>query len=162
MSITMAHLLEVDIEKTLIFQGITLDIIGRNNSIQSSFGNKATRYGILSGCWDDDDERIMDVQQFVEKPTDDFAKEYLGVKNKKQETKYYATFGQYVLTPEVFEELDRVIKFGKPSEGAEYGLTAVIDTIRKKDGLVGFVPKGKCFDIGLPEEYRKTMIEFVQ
>ena len=25
----MAHLLEVDIEKTLIFQGITLDIIGR-------------------------------------------------------------------------------------------------------------------------------------
>lgn len=29
MSITMAHLLEVDIEKTLIFQGITLDIIGR-------------------------------------------------------------------------------------------------------------------------------------
>ena len=31
MSITMAHLLEVDIEKTLIFQGITLDIIGRMN-----------------------------------------------------------------------------------------------------------------------------------
>ena len=30
MSITMAHLLEVDIEKTLIFQGITLDIIGRS------------------------------------------------------------------------------------------------------------------------------------
>ena len=26
----MAHLLEVDIEKTLIFQGITLDIIGRH------------------------------------------------------------------------------------------------------------------------------------
>jgi len=26
----MAHLLEVDIEKTLIFQGITLDIIGRS------------------------------------------------------------------------------------------------------------------------------------
>jgi hypothetical protein len=28
MSITMAHLLEVDIEKILIFQGITRDIIG--------------------------------------------------------------------------------------------------------------------------------------
>ena len=27
----MAHLLEVDIEKTLIFQGITLDIIGKVN-----------------------------------------------------------------------------------------------------------------------------------
>ena len=34
----MAHLLEVDIEKTLIFQGITLDIIGRNHA------SKAIRY----------------------------------------------------------------------------------------------------------------------
>ena len=37
MSITMAHLLEVDIEKTLIFQGITLDIIGRYSSGSKGF-----------------------------------------------------------------------------------------------------------------------------
>ena len=119
-----------------------------------------SHYGILSGCWDDDCESMMDVRQFVEKPTDSFAREYLGVENKKKETKYYATFGQYVLTPEVFTELDRVIKFGKPSEGSEYGLTSVIETIREKDGIVGFVPKGKSFDIGLPHEYRNTVMAF--
>ena len=52
----------------------------------------------------------------VEKPTDDYAKEYLGVKNARKEKKYYATFGQYVLTPEVFEELDREIDFALPRE----------------------------------------------
>lgn len=117
-------------------------------------------YGVLSGCWDDSNEQVMDVQQFVEKPTNDYAKEYLGVENKRKETKYYATFGQYVLTPDVFAELDRLVKYGKPTEGTEYGLTAVIDIIRKKEGIVGFVPKGNCYDIGLPEEYKKTMLSF--
>lgn len=117
-------------------------------------------YGILAGQWEDEDESVMDVRDFIEKPTDDYAAEYLGVENKKKEKKYYATFGQYVLTPEVFDELDKAIKFGKPSEGSEYGLTAVLNTVRSKYGLCGFVPKGKCYDIGLPNEYRRTMIEF--
>ncbi|WP_022760443.1 sugar phosphate nucleotidyltransferase [Butyrivibrio sp. AD3002] len=122
--------------------------------------DEVAHYGILSGCWDDENESVMDVQRFVEKPTDDFAKEYLGVENRKKEKKYYATFGQYVLTPCLFEELDRLIKYGKPTEGTEFGLTAVLDSVREKYGLVGYIPKGKSFDIGLPEEYKKTMIAF--
>ena len=73
---------------------------------------------------------------------------------------YYATFGQYVLMPDVFDELDRMIKYGKPSEGTEFGLTSVLEKIMKKQGIYGFVPDGKCFDIGLPKEYKRTMIEF--
>ena len=96
----------------------------------------------------------------VEKPTDDYAKEYLGVRNKKGERKYYATFGQYVLTSEVFDELDKDINIGEPTEGTEFGLTAALDRVREKSGLLGFVPDGKSFDIGLPEAYRETMIEY--
>ena len=83
--------------------------------------------------------------------------------NAKGEIKYYATFGQYVLTPEVFEELDRQIRVvGKPSEGKEFGLTAALDNIREKHGLFGFVPDGESFDIGLPDAYRDTVWRFSQ
>ena len=40
-------------------------------------------------------------------------KNILGVKNAKGEQKYYATFGQYVLTPEVYEELESEITRGE-------------------------------------------------
>lgn len=117
-------------------------------------------YGILYGDWENKEETVMKVQTMKEKPTSDYAKEYLKVGKAKSEGNYYATFGQYVLTPEVFKELGKMIKSGEPSEGTEYGLTAVLETVRKKSGMYGFVPNGKCYDIGLPEEYRKTMLEY--
>lgn len=120
---------------------------------------RVVHYGILHGVWDEDEE-IMKVDKMVEKPMDDYAKEYLGVKNKRGERKYYATFGQYVLTPEVYDELEKEINSGKPSEGKEYGLTGALDRVRKKYGMYGFVPKGKAFDIGLPDAYRETMINY--
>ena len=118
-------------------------------------------YGILHGIWDEN-EILMKVDAMVEKPTDDYAEEYLSVRNARGEQKYYATFGQYVLTSEVFDELEREISSGTPSEGQEYGLTAALDRVRERDGLYGFVPSGRSFDIGLPETYRQTMWEFSQ
>ena len=116
-------------------------------------------YGILRGVWDEN-ESVMKVDKMVEKPTDDYAKEYLGVRNSKGERKYYATFGQYVLTPEVYDELETEINSGQPTEGKEYGLTAALDRVREKYGMYGFVPKGRSFDIGLPDAYRETMMNY--
>ena len=113
-------------------------------------------YGILHGIWNDDEETIMNVDSMVEKPTDDYAEEYLGVKSRKGTEKYYATFGQYVLTKEVFDELDAEITSG-PTEGTEYGLTAALDKVREKHGMVAYVPEGESFDIGLPDSYLYTL-----
>lgn len=121
--------------------------------------DRVEHYGILHGIWDEN-ETLMKVDAMVEKPTNDYAKEYLGVKNARGERKYYATFGQYVLTSEVFEELEKEINFGVPTEGKEYGLTAALDKVREKHGMYGFVPDGKSFDIGLPSTYRETMINY--
>ena len=120
---------------------------------------RVVHYGILHGIWDEN-ELLMKADLMVEKPTDDYAKEYLGVRNAKGEQKYYATFGQYVLTPEVFEELENEINSGIPSEGKEFGLTSALNRVREKYGLYGFVPNGRSFDIGLPDAYRETMREF--
>ncbi len=122
---------------------------------------RVVHYGILHGIWDDNTETMMKVDSMVEKPTDDYAKEYLGVRGKRGKEKYYATFGQYVLTPEVYAELDKQIRVeGKPSEGKEFGLTAALDKVREKYGMYAFVPDGKSFDIGLPDAYRETMWQY--
>lgn len=125
--------------------------------------SRVVHYGIVHGCWNNKEETILKADRMVEKPTDDYAEEYLGIDNARGERKYYATFGQYVLTPEVFDELERQIKVvGKPSEGKEFGLTSALDTIRENNGLFGFVPDGKSFDIGLPDAYRETMWRYSQ
>ena len=121
--------------------------------------NRVPHYGVLHGVWDEN-ETLMKVDKMVEKPTDDYAKEYLGVKNARGQQKYYATFGQYVLTSEVFEELEKEITGGTPTEGKEYGLTSALDKVREKYGMYGFVPDGRSFDIGLPDVYRETMWEY--
>lgn len=123
---------------------------------------RVVHYGILQGVWDDENETMMKVNSIVEKPTDDYAKEFLGVQNKKGVEKYFATFGQYILTSEVYAELDKEIRKGKPSEGKEYGLTAALEAVRDKYGMYAYVPDGKSFDIGLPETYRQTMWEYCQ
>ena len=117
-------------------------------------------YGILHGVWNDTEETMMKVDKMVEKPTDDYAEEFLGVKNSRGEQKYYATFGQYVLTPEVFDELDREIAKGAQIEGKEFGLTEALDAVRDKYGMFAYLPDGQSFDIGLPQAYRETMINF--
>ena len=124
---------------------------------------RVAHYGIVSGVWEDDPETMMKVDRMVEKPTDDYAREYLGVCGRQRKQKYYATFGQYVLAPEVFSELEKQIVLDRrPSEGKEFGLTAALEAVREKVGLAAFVPDGKSFDIGLPETYRETMWEFCQ
>ena len=124
---------------------------------------RVVHYGILHGCWNNKEETMMKADRMVEKPTDDYAEEYLGVKNAKGEEKYYATFGQYVITPDVYDELEHQIRvIGSPSEGKEYGLTAALDAVREKNGLCGFLPDGESFDIGLPDAYREAMWRYAR
>ena len=120
---------------------------------------RVVHYGILHGVWDEN-ETLMKVDKIIEKPTDDYAKEYLGVANERGERKYYATFGQYVLTPEVFEELDLEIHSDTPTEGEEYGLTAALDKVKERYGMYAYVPNGRSFDLGLPDAYRNTVWKY--
>lgn len=128
-------------------------------SIHAVAPEEVVHFGILHGEWEDVEQTVLRVDRMYEKPTKDYAVESLGVYNARNEKEYYAVFGQYVLTPDVFEELENNIREGKQSQG-EYQLTDALDTIREKYGLIGFKPNGKAYDIGLPETYRKTLYEF--
>ena len=73
---------------------------------------------------------------------------------------YYCVFGQYVLTPRVFELLGRDIAEGKQSERGEYGLTSVLQEICQGEGMMAYRIDGKRYDIGIPKEYQRTMSIF--
>lgn len=116
-------------------------------------------YGIITGHFLDGEERLMQVSDMVEKPTMDYAKLHLGVKSKKGVDKYYCVFGQYVLTPKVFELLGKNIAEGRDEKG-EFELTSVLQKICHTDGMMAYRVDGKRHDIGIPGEYLKTMTEF--
>ncbi len=113
-------------------------------------------YGILHGTWDNEEETLLKLDAMVEKPTVAYAEEFLGVKNKKGEEKYYCVFGQYILTKEVFDVLGENIRENKLSRD-EIQLTDALETVRERFGMVAFAPNGKSYDVGLPEVYRDTL-----
>lgn len=117
------------------------------------------RYGILCGKWEDKEERLMEVNCMMEKPSREVAKEYLGVSMKDGSLNYYMVFGNYILTPEVFEELEKNIVAEKNMK-EEHQLTDALEAVRKRSGMIGYRIEGQAFDIGNPEAYRETVAKF--
>jgi UTP-glucose-1-phosphate uridylyltransferase len=122
---------------------------------------EVVRYGIISGEFDDERTYMMQVSRMVEKPTTDDAKDYLGVPDKKGQMKYYATFGQYVLTPEIFDYLEKQIEAGETGGSSEeIDLTEALKSLIEKDGLTGVKVAGKSYDVGIPSAYAETLREY--
>jgi len=113
-------------------------------------------FGIVAGQWTDAAQKLMRVSQFVEKPDSAFAEKHLSVSGKSGGQKYYSIFGQYVLTPEIFNELEKNIQNGNAKNG-EYQLTDAIAAMIDKSALHAFVPDGKMFDMGNVDAYRNAV-----
>jgi len=115
-------------------------------------------YGILSGTWEDKDETILRVKNFTEKPGVEHAEKFLGVTGKDKVKSYFSVFGQYILTPEVFAELEENITNNKSLENnGEFGLTAALSSLIDKCGLSGVVLNGDMFDIGNTQTYENAI-----
>ena len=78
---------------------------------------------------------------------------------KNARNQFYAVFGQYILTKEVFEALEGDIRENRTS-GGEIQLTTALDRVRERIGMMGLLMDGKSYDIGLPEKYQQTLTEF--
>lgn len=116
-------------------------------------------YGTVTGQFLDEEERLMQISDMVEKPTTEYAEVHMSVLDKKGDPRFYCVFGQYVLTPKVFELLERNIHEGLKS-GSEYELTSVLREICLTDGMMGYRVDGKRFDIGIPRAYRETVAQY--
>ena len=120
---------------------------------------EVSHYGILSGTWEDKNETEMNISKMTEKPKASYAEEYLGVKCKDGEIKYMSVFGQYILTPELFEQLRKDIDLAGDSD-KEIELTTALDKVRERSGMIGVQLQGKMYDMGNYEAFIRTLSDY--
>ncbi len=123
---------------------------------------EVSHYGIMSGVWEDKDHTILNVSVMNEKPKPSYAEEFLGVRNKDGKKEYYSVFGQYILTPDVFDQLAADIEQADTVGDAtrEIELTAALEAVRQKSGMIGVRLDGTMYDMGNPTALRKCVSSF--
>ncbi|MCM0599807.1 UTP--glucose-1-phosphate uridylyltransferase GalU [Periweissella fabalis] len=89
-------------------------------------------------------DNLYQVRQFVEKPKPEEAPSDLAI------------IGRYLLTPEIFEELENT----KPGKGGEIQLTDAIDSLNKRQHVYAHEFTGRRYDIGSKIGFLETSIEF--
>lgn len=116
----------------------------------------SANYGVLHGVFKKDGSGILDADAMVEKPGEEYSR-----RNLLTDGKCFATFGSYVLTDDIFEYVGRQIEEkDRIDNPEETDLTGAFMNAATHGRLVGVKIDGESFDVGLPEMYYKTFIEF--
>ncbi|MBN1311383.1 MAG: NTP transferase domain-containing protein [Anaerolineae bacterium] len=128
-------------------------VVGLRRTPEEAIGN----FGTIGGVWIEEN-RLLNVTEFAEKPTVDYARTNLRVPGLQNE-EYLTVFGQYIIKPQLFEFLEEHIA-NNVRERGEFQLTSALDRVRRQDGFMGLIIDGKRYDIGLPEYYLETLRTF--
>jgi len=118
---------------------------------------KIANFGTVSGVWIEPNS-LLNITEFAEKPTIEYAHTNLRIPYLPED-QFLTVFGQYILSPEVFNYLEENIT-NNIRERGEFQLTSALDRLRKDEGFQGLVMDGVRFDIGLPEYYLDTLVNF--
>lgn len=120
-------------------------------------GEDIHHFGNATGIWDVQDS-ILAITEFAEKPTREYAQQHLHMEGMAAD-QFLTVFGIYVLVPAIFDYLDESVRLNLRERG-EFQLTSCLDRLRREDGFMGCLVQGRRFDIGLPDAYRQTVIDF--
>jgi len=116
-------------------------------------------YGCVTGAWRQGHaSAVLDLSEFAEKPTAEYAREHLPVAGLAEDT-FLSVFGVYVLKPEIFELLEHNISRNLRERG-EFQLTSCLEGLRRNDGFVGVRVRGRRYDVGLPLPYVESLAAF--
>ena len=123
---------------------------------------EVSHFGIMSGVWEDKDDTVLRVTKLTEKPKASYAEEFLGVRNGEGVQEYCSVFGQYIITPEVFAQLEQDIQAADAAgdQKAEIELTSALDAVREKYGMYGVRLAGERFDMGNPQALVNTLCQY--
>lgn len=110
--------------------------------VQTVPDEETYRYGIVDPCTNEG--RLYQVKEFVEKPTLGTAPSNLAI------------MGRYVLTPEIFNYLDR----HEIGAGGEIQLTDAIQSVNETEKVYAYDFEGKRYDVGEKFGFVKTTLEF--
>ena len=129
------------------------NILGLRRTPEAEISN----FGTVGGVWIEQ-ERLLNVTEFAEKPNVDYARSNLAIPGLP-EGEYLTVFGQYVLQPDVFAVLEEHIQHNVRERG-EFQLTSALDRQRQEGGFLGLLIDGRRFDIGIPQHYLETLEAF--
>jgi UTP-glucose-1-phosphate uridylyltransferase/mevalonate kinase len=135
------------------YQRHGMNILGLRRTQENQIAN----FGTVAGVWIEE-ERLLNVTEFAEKPTLDYACTNLRVPGLP-EGEYLTVFGLYIIRPLIFEYLEENIAHNVRERG-EFQLTSALDRLRQEDGFLGLTIEGTRYDIGLPESYLETLLAF--
>lgn len=110
--------------------------------VQQVAEDQTNRYGIIDPI--SIDNKLIAVNKFVEKPV-------LGTAPSN-----YAIMGRYVLTPEIFQFLEK----HELGAGGEIQLTDAIQQLNEKQAVYAYEFEGRRFDVGEKFGFIETTIEF--
>jgi len=136
-----------------VYNSIGLSVVG----LKVTPDDELYKFGCATGSWQEQDA-ILRITEFSEKPKIEYAKKHLHVEGMEDDL-YLTVFGQYILTPEIFDYLEENITHNHRENG-EFQLTSCLDKLRQEQGFSGVIIKGRRFDIGVPEAYRQTIIDY--
>ncbi len=137
------------------YQRSGTSVVGLRRTAESQIGS----FGAATGIWIEP-EVLLNVTEFAEKPTVDYARCSLRVPGLP-EGEYLTVFGQYVIKPQLFAYLEEHIH-NNVRERGEFQLTSALDRLRQEDGFQGVLVQGQRYDIGLPDHYLETLQTFRQ
>jgi len=113
-------------------------------AIQQIDGPAISHYGVLDASPVDGNSRLYQVRNMVEKPRAEEAPSNLAI------------VGRYILTPAIFEMLDRT----PLGAGGELQLTDAIRLLLQKEKVYGYRFEGKRHDAGDKLGFLKATVEF--
>jgi len=135
------------------FNQTGVSTLGLRRTAEAQIAN----FGTVTGAWIEP-EKLLNVTEFAEKPTVDYARAYLRIPDMP-EGEYMTVFGQYIIKPQIFNYLEEHIR-NNVRERGEFQLTSALDRLRQEDGFYGLVIDGRRYDIGIPEYYLETLRTF--
>jgi UTP--glucose-1-phosphate uridylyltransferase len=104
--------------------------------------SEVSKYGIIEGA--QVNNRLFEINRFVEKPKPEDTKSNLAV------------IGKYIITPTIFDKLEQM----KNSVKGELGLDHAFIEILKTNPLYGYEIEGKRYDCGDKLGYIEAVIDF--
>jgi UTP-glucose-1-phosphate uridylyltransferase len=138
-----------------IYQQHATNVLGLRETPEGQIAN----YGTVTGVWLEENQ-LLNVTEFAEKPTIDYARTNLQVRGMPKDT-YLTVFGQYIIQPKLFDLLEEHIS-NNVRERGEFQLTSALDRLRQEDGFLGLMMDGQRYDLGTPESYLETLRTFEQ
>ena len=121
-------------------------------------GERVSHYGTGAGNWLDDDAQTLELTSFVEKPSLEYARQQLQMKNMQKDT-FLCVYGQYILSAEIFAILGKQIA-AKQRQRGEFQLSSALAELAQKGSLLGFRVEGKHYDTGQPMAYARSLAGF--